>query len=199
VVRRGVLTREACNAESFFKSSEPLFAIARVVSVRSCLLSTQLAKRPDTQEIAYKLFLRAAESFCVPSWSTSFKIPCTLAFILNTCNDSDDCRLWNALSSRDCGVDEEGPREGWPVPASISWKLMACLEMIYPGRWYRECVVEEGKWQAGLSGAEAAVLTTSHVTYLVTRFGALKSGSSPVQCSTIPKRSYSLLVSRHEA
>ena len=41
---------------------------------------------------------------------------------------------------------------------------MACLEMIYPGRWYRKCVVEEGKWQAELSGAEAAVLTTSHVT-----------------------------------
>ena len=187
MVRRGVLTREACNAESFFKSSEPLFAIARVVSVRSCLLSTQLAKRPDTQEIAYKLFLRAAESFCVPSWSTSFKIPCTLAFILNTCNDSDDCRLWNALSSRDCGIDEEGPREGWPVPASISWKLMTCLEMIYPGRWYRECVVEEGKWQANSLGpkpqcSRRVTLPSYPIWWIIT-------------CSTISKRSCSLLVS----
>ena len=31
-------TNEACNSDSFFKSSEPLFAMARVVSVRSCLV-----------------------------------------------------------------------------------------------------------------------------------------------------------------
>ncbi len=72
---------------------------------------------------AYRLFRSAAESFPVPSWSTSFRMPCTLAFILKTCRDRDDCRLWNALSSFDCGVDDAGERDG-PRPASISAKLI---------------------------------------------------------------------------
>jgi hypothetical protein len=33
-------TEDACNADNFFKSSEPRFAIARVVSVKSCLFRT---------------------------------------------------------------------------------------------------------------------------------------------------------------
>ena len=72
----------------------------------------------------HKLFLKVAESIPVPNWSTSFKIPWTFAFILKTWSDNDDCKFWNALSSRDCGIDEDSGRDGGARPASISWKLM---------------------------------------------------------------------------
>lgn len=74
--------------------------------------------------VTHKLFLKVAESIPVPNWSTSFKIPWTFAFILKTWSDNDDCRFWNALSSRDCGIDDDGVRDGGARPASISWKLM---------------------------------------------------------------------------
>ena len=76
----------------------------------------------------HKLFLKVAESFPVPNWSTSFKIPWTFAFILKTWSDNDDCRIWNTLSSRDCEFDDDSERDGWARPASISWKLMLLLK-----------------------------------------------------------------------
>lgn len=42
--REPIPTAVACNAASFFKSSEPRFAISRVDSVRSCLLTISLAE-----------------------------------------------------------------------------------------------------------------------------------------------------------
>ena len=51
-------------------------------------------------------------------------MPWTFAFILKTWSDNDDCKFWNALSSRDCGIDEDTGRNGGARPASISWKLM---------------------------------------------------------------------------
>ena len=74
--------------------------------------------------VTHKLFLRVAESIPVPNWSTSFRIPWTFAFILKTWSDNDDCKFWNALSSRDCGIDDDSGRDGGARPASISWKLM---------------------------------------------------------------------------
>ena len=59
-------------------------------------------------------------SLAVPSWSTSFNIPCTLAFILNTCIDMEDCSVKNALSSGDCGDDDDAPRGMGASPVSMS-------------------------------------------------------------------------------
>lgn len=61
----------------------------------------------------------------MPSWSTNFKIPCTFAFILNTCRDKEDCKVRNEASSADCGVVDDAAREEGDSPVSISAKLIA--------------------------------------------------------------------------
>lgn len=75
--------------------------------------------------MTYKAVRTEPVSLAVPSWSTSFRIPCTLALILKTCSDNEDCKLINAASSRDCGTDEDGACGGCARPVSMSWKLIA--------------------------------------------------------------------------
>ena len=133
--KRRSRTNEACIVDNFFRSSEPLLAIALVDSVKSCLLSRKeiSIRLWNVKRETHKLFLSDAESRWVPSWSTSRSIPCTFAFILKTWSDRLDCKLWNAASSRDSaavppnddgGKDEESWELDGALPASISWKLI---------------------------------------------------------------------------
>src|SRR6266404_5798848 len=120
-------TSVPCNADNFFRSSDPRFVMARVVSVRSCLeKSSELRDgswRTNRGRYAHRLLRNDDESREVPSWSTSLRIPCTFAFILNTWIERDDCRFINAVSSHDCGASRDELR-GCVGPDSMSWKLM---------------------------------------------------------------------------
>ena len=115
-------TSVACNAASFFRSSDPRFVMARVVSVRSWLagaIRTLPYCLVSEKKKTHRLFRNVDESRGVPSWSTSLKIPCTFAFILKTRSAREDCKLRNAASSRDCGIWDGGER-GCPWPDSMS-------------------------------------------------------------------------------
>lgn len=115
-----VRTSDACNVDNFFRSSEPRLAIARVVSVRSCLESeVRNGGREERGEKGTdRDFLSVAESLAVPSWSTSLRMPWTLAFILKTCRERED---WREVKGASWGLATvDGAREGWVRPASMS-------------------------------------------------------------------------------
>ena len=80
---------------------------------------------PQSMQSTYRPFRKPVLSRPVPSWSTSFKMPWTLALILKTWRESEDWRVWKAESS-ELAVDES-EREGRAKPVSMSAKDMIAV------------------------------------------------------------------------